>query len=426
MRELYSYRLLSKQFIINAFFGFAGYLVFYVFNIYLARILGPVGFGDFNVAMFVAVMCGQVINLGSSLSFNKFYAQCEAEGNVGGILPYYNFFGLRLTVISVIFLVILLIIVYSYYYILHENVFVNPHPFFFATLLSPFFSFQNLTLCFYSCLGWPVLAVLNKRFLSIILPMLFVYITGFFIKTISSNLVIGIFLFSLVIICLATFFFLKYIANVSFKRGGNRYKRKEWLSVSIPAMLSDLILVATSQVGLIMIEILGSREDGVGFYSAAISLASIFIVVGHSVSFVLNPLIVRSLEDQSVSKRHVFLFSVAFIIPSIILLGGGIIVFAKPILSTFGPGFAESSYLLVVIVLSRSFDFISLPARFFLMFDGKQRYIIATYIFYFVSIILLSLWLIPMYQECGAAMSLLISSIFSSFIMNGLFIYYYI
>lgn len=411
-------RSLSKQFSVSLAVGTVGFVVQYLFSIYVARLLGPAAYGDFSIALYFASLCGFAINLGSPLILNKFYSDYKLKGDLASLYGYFSFFGLRIPAIAGLLIASFLIIFFSLNCFLSGKNFSSIHPIYMAMILSPLLSFQELILTYYSCSGNPVWAVLIKRIFSSFFPLLIVIIISLFFHNLTSSHILLAYIISFFCISFVTYMLFERVTKICFKGVKAQIHGKKWLSASSGILLVYLIPVAVSQVSLMMVEYLGSNEKGVGIYAAAISIASIYLVLNHSFSYVLNPLVAQSFVDKNLSFKRLYLFSIIFILLVIVVLGSLIILFAGSLMDAFGPGFSGSSFLLIIVILSRSIEFLSTPAKSYLMFSDKKRYISGCYIFSLILIIVLNYLLIPIYQELGSALSLLLTSFVTFCLMN--------
>ena len=386
-----------------------GFFVVFLLNGYVARLLGPSAFGDFSVAISLAILCGHVINMGGSRAINKFYAIYKSENDFSSLLGYLRFFGGFILASGFILAALVFLSGYIVFYFFNSKIGGGLHPLFIALFLSPFYGLLDLTLSLYACSGHIVWAVAPKRFLMPALSMLLIWLFSLFFEKMSSWSVTGLSIVSTMCVLLLIILMLKPVTHIDFKGIEPCFNKQRWLKVSLSTMTDPLIVLAIAQASLVMLEIFFHDEKMVGFFSAAFWVTFIYEIILNTFTALFSPLIGQSVLQgrEAIVKQLSIVF--VFLIPTLFFLSLPFCLLSKIILLYFGNGFDGAFLILIILSVANIFRLLAFPFKSCLFFSGNQVFVVFINILTFLLVIALNLYLIPRYGGEGAALSTLLA-----------------
>lgn len=203
--------------------------------------------------------------------------------------------------------------------------------------------------------------------------------------------------------------------SFSFARG------REMLKRSYHYILSGLMVTIFAQTDKIMLKML-MDETTVGYYSAAISCASVATFVSTAIIDSARPTIfanknrsVEVFEDSLVKLYSVIIyFSLTVCV--------GLVLFSKTVVGIlYGAAYAETASILRILVWYTTFSYLGSIRNIWILAQEKQQYLWIVNLSGALANVLLNLFLIPMYGAVGAAFATLVTQFFTNVIV-GIFI----
>ena len=198
---------------------------------------------------------------------------------------------------------------------------------------------------------------------------------------------------------------LRLSTAASVRRAAPVFKTRTWLKVSLPLLMSASLWSVLSQTDLL---VLGFFEEStqLGMYSVIVRLAGMLLFFLAAVNGVAAPMFARlytegdllALQDLAdVASRWMFL-------PALVV-GLGLVVFARPLLGLFSPVYMAGHWELVILISAYLVNVAcGLPGRLLDMagFQNQTLWVVA---WCSVLNVVLNLTLIPLYGTRGAAVA---------------------
>lgn len=181
------------------------------------------------------------------------------------------------------------------------------------------------------------------------------------------------------------------------------------LSLAIPLALASSFTVIMSQLSLQMVGRYLSQEDA-GYFAAAFKISMLTAIALKSVNSITSPQFAEafSLQDtQRLKKTARFATTLSLIVslPLIVIC----LVIPETILSMYGPGFAQVSQVLQILVLGRLVASASGPTVNILQMTGYEKAFRNIIFISLVCLVIMNLLWIPEYGIIGAAWATAIS-----------------
>lgn len=186
-------------------------------------------------------------------------------------------------------------------------------------------------------------------------------------------------------------------------RGARTEKPREWLQVGLWMILVTGAYQAFSQVDLVMVGALLTKEDA-GIYAAA-SRLSLLVQYGLiALQVVVAPQIAVAHASGSMGELQKLLSHLAMLATVFAVSAGLLLVaFAAPILSLFGAGFASGSTILRILVLAHVANAITGATGLVLTMTGHQRQVAVIVTLALTTSVGFHYLVIPRYGVVGAA-----------------------
>jgi O-antigen/teichoic acid export membrane protein len=386
-----------------------GLLLNFAFDISLARLLTPEDFGDFSIAMSLAFFWTAVALLGGDQSLRKFlplYLHSD-PAREQGLLRFYLLATISIGLSIAIFGTVL---AYFDVHVFTSTGFDSYHPLIFALWLLPFICVIQLSSTILQIAHFHVSALLPVK---IVLPtfLLLSLWAGYFLGIRHSAwLVLAYFAVVSFVVMLTQVSLIKKLAHITLHRVKHVvFEQNKWLTLSIPAMFTMLILAALDQVDLIMVEVLDPQESTVGLFAAASKITDWFFLLGSTLGFILLPYIgiaTTMRQRRKLLKRYTH----SFLWPALALLVI-CILFGETLLGWFGPAYPAAYIPFVILGVGALIHQTFYCAMLFLLLYGYEK----LFLMLNVSIILLDIGLnailIPRFSITGAAVASSVSLI---------------
>ncbi len=378
----------------------SGVLLFYLANVYLARVMGSEVFGQISFAFAFLPLAMIFSDIGLPMYGIR---EVSRKGGIQEISN--NIISTRLFFsIAVFFVASLIVLVlpafYQYRYIIIATfMFVIPYS------MGIDWAFRGLEKMQYSAL-WTFIQY-ALFFLGVLL----------IVKTDSNILSVPILRTFAVAISSATLIVLAY------RKFGLRFELKrperEIMKASAPFMISSLLSTIFLNLDSICLGIMDTPES-VGIYNAACRIYILFIGIISALYLAYAPVFSRSNKDdvkrviKDFSKTiHIIAFPVSFML----------LTFSKEIIITvYGIEYGQSATAMNILSLSLLFSFLSLIYLSPLLFAGFERSYLLSVLAGNIINALLNILLIPVLSYNGAALASLVGNF--TFYLTGLFLFH--
>lgn len=376
-------------------------------QIYVARIIGKDGFGDYSFALAITGVLAIVARVGLGTSLRRFIPQYQSSHQPGLLAGLLTVSFLTVAAVSGTLSFLGIWIVKSWGFGLPGGQF---NALLAAAWLLPPLALMGVAqavLIGFKRIGPAILAVqiLRPGFFVIILIMLCSWldlppVAGIAIRADTVAL-------SLVVVFLTILILLTSRGKAHWKRP--RFEIRQWLTVSLPLMLMTGLQVLFNQTDIIMLGSLTSSSE-TGIYAAAARIARLVLFGLTAINAAVAPMISEMYHSGRIQKMQ----SVMDFSSKILMLFTGTIViifviFGKAILGLFGPEFSKAWGILLILVAGQAVNSLSGPVAYFLTMTGHQNIAARIVIICAAANIFLNAILIPLWGVTGAAIATTLS-----------------
>jgi O-antigen/teichoic acid export membrane protein len=395
-----------------------GFIVNYLLNIILARHLSAASYGDFSVVIRVVTLCATIGLFGVNVSVVRFLpaylSQAKAtfaHGLLRWNLRIVSIVTLSITLLGAILATTLVIMDKLGYTELN-----NYHPVVFAFWLIPLYVY---TLFFGKVLqsdAQPKLSLTTINIGSTALEIIFIFVAMFFYKTLSIYFILFMVGMAHMLIILFQLWATYRTTYHKVNQHKPEYESKQWLTYSIEMLANNIILYLGISINLVMLEILGKREEDVGIFAAILTIQGIVFLINRGINTIVLPKISANIGDISALQKVLNksnLMQLLISLPVMIL----VLVYSKNILAMFNPQFTTATLSLDISMVTA---FISLLFSFcgsLLLYSGFEKVEIKINIAFVAISVAFNFILIPKYQLLGAAIAMNLST-FISYILD--------
>ncbi|HLB58086.1 MAG TPA: hypothetical protein VJL60_04660 [Gammaproteobacteria bacterium] len=392
----------------------------YLITVFLANHLSPGLFGDVSIALRALGIFSSLVLLGTTASSKRFLSH-YIEINDSLNAKAYILWNFRLFATTSIICLLVAIISTSVFLLLdYLKIFSidNYHIAFYTLWITPIASLGILITNYLSCdkhaiAGYTFANV--GKYTSLLVFLLFVIV--FFHRGLTSfNFLFILFLALLALFFVEFLFLLKKTSLISVALAkttatvSNETKR-EWLYSSYRLIVTNLIFLIVCFLDLFILEIFSAQENDVGYYSAALTIASILWVIPDGVFQFLKPKMTGYLKtpegkiklQKKLNRINLIVFLVATVAAVVL------IVFGNIFLLHFGKAYSVAHTALTLVVLGNYIGIMQKSPTFLLIYSGQEHLILRISI---VQIILLLVTGIPLayfYNLNGMAVATAVS-----------------
>lgn len=204
----------------------------------------------------------------------------------------------------------------------------------------------------------------------------------------------------------------------SFLRWRPNFRRaKTLLKESWPLIISDLAIMIYVRIDQIMLgQLMGDKP--VGIYSAAVRIAEVWYFFASAIVNSVTPAIVQAKQQSETLYYNKLqkLFNLMAIITFAIAIP--LTLISKFLIVTiFGQKYAAAASVLSIYIWSAVFGFFGWAKGIWIVAEGQTVFALISTCTGAAMNILLNFWLIPLYQENGAALASVISYSFTDYVM---------
>jgi O-antigen/teichoic acid export membrane protein len=399
----------SQQIVKTMFLRILGVVTLFGFTLFLTNTYDPKIIGQYDFIRSYLLILGSICILGADQSIFYFTGMLKSSDQLGGLKEIYLKMVFLILVTCLISLALLFLIGQN-----TINLFLNDDKIYIIIL-------KATLLLFFYCL-----TILNTEVLRALES---IYIAELFRNTFKYlSVIIGsILLFYihketfLVETFLIGFFFLSIISTVMIisifnnKSIYKEVKKEEAISYrfiffkSYPIAVSTLAIFLLMSFDVMFIKKYKGNEE-VAFYSLAVKLMTLLLVVMNSVNITISPKIAelffsKNLTDLSKtmrqSARMIFIVS----IPTVLFF----CLFATQILTFFGEQYLKAKEPLIILMIGQGICSFFGGVQVYLNMTGRQNIFQVILIFAVALNFFLNKTLIPIYGMTGGAISYVIS-----------------
>jgi O-antigen/teichoic acid export membrane protein len=186
------------------------------------------------------------------------------------------------------------------------------------------------------------------------------------------------------------------------------YEKKETLAFSLAVSLLSFFYYISRWISILMLGYFATSKE-VGIYGAVDRVIPIINLPLISINSIFPPMIAELYGKRDLAKLESLYkvetkWAISLGLPFFLVLS----IFARPIMSIFGSGFAEGAVVLIMLSVAQMIVVSAGSQGQVLMMTGRQNLTLINNAFFAVTNIILNYFLIPRYGIIGAAVSGLI------------------
>jgi len=384
--------------------------IFFILEIFYAKYLGPVKYGELNYVLAFVNIFSIFILLGLDNVIIKKLVMFKSKID----LLLKNAFLLKLSGYIVMSIIMLLLINCCDWFDSLERKLVL------VFLVSYFFQVFYFYEYFYQAF------LLNKYiFLSKVITLTTVFILRIFIVIYYKSLVLIAITYVIESIMLSMFyifFFKNKFKKDIYKNTENKKKLKFLiLKESFPLMLSGFLVIIYMKIDQIMIKYFLSAKE-VGIYSVAVKLTEVWYFIPMIISNALYPLMIKK-RQQGVNEYNGLFQKMYFsmVTLAILLIAFTYLFGEKIIILLFGKEYINAYEVLLIYVWASLFVFMGVFASKWMIIERYNKFVLFKSIAGVIINIVLNFLLIPRLGIKGAAIATVVSQLVSSYLFNMFF-----
>ncbi len=390
----------------------SGMLLGYIVVLIISRRYGTEGIGVYNLTISIMTFVAMIAAMGMNISILRYVGQFNQHGEEYKLKLLY-----RYAVEFVIpFSLLLATLLYFLADVIAQKVFHNlayKPALEFAAFIVPFMVLQDISVEYIRGLKQLKISEFLRSVSRPVVNIILLLILGTFVL---DNL-LPLYTLGIGIILSAGFAFYYIISKINKIKSASEgiFSKKELIVTSMPMMLITLSSFLLGNIGLYFLEIYTTTEQ-VGIFSTAFKIsfiAGMSLMVINTIAAPKFSQMYWSNESEKLQKIVLYSSKINFIFS--LTAATIIIIFSHQILSVFGSKFVQGQLVLIILTIEQFLNAVTGSAGVLLNMVGKQ--VAAQKIIFFTVIVsvIFNLILIPKYGMLGAALSVLISSIFMRF-----------
>jgi O-antigen/teichoic acid export membrane protein len=151
------------------------------------------------------------------------------------------------------------------------------------------------------------------------------------------------------------------------------YEANGWLKVSFPLLLNSVFIVILLRVDTLAVGYLLGPEE-VGIYGAAVKTATIIGITLFATNTIVAPLITSYYTRRDMGGlQNVISLATLVSFGSSLVIGLGVVLFSRPILSAFGVEFVRGRTPLLILIVGQMFNVGSGSVALLMLLTGHER-----------------------------------------------------
>ena len=363
-----------------------GFLLKFVFNIFLAKHLTADVYGDYNLALKILALLVSVSLFGTNVSAKRFlakYLQVHKKSMATNYIVW-NINLIRKTFSITLILALLSFALMVLLHFLGVQEINQYHLAIYMLWISPFAAIATLLETYLLCNNHILLPTFFADILRyIILLVVFIVCTQFFVHTLDNLTIVIILCISYVLLSLFILLSTNHKILLMLKSGLKTWRVSQntdtdWYQTSLRMITNNIIFTVASVMDLLIVEVFSSSRLHVGYYAAVLTIVSIINLIPSNLYQELKSKISQLSESRAgLIKLQTYVDNAnAFVFLIITALGLTIIFFSKTLLLYFGPGYLYAYSALIILTIGTCFATMSGIARLLLVYTGFERLVL--------------------------------------------------
>lgn len=378
----------------------------------LARWMGAEELGIYVLAFSWLILLSTVAGLGYPTAALKFIGQYIAHNDIAKIYGFIRhsqltIFGISSTLASA---AVLLIVLLKEKYIpaTHADTLIV------ALLCLPVYALFNLHDRIAHAHTWFVMAMLPTMVLRPLLFFLIIYISSVFVYKIPAATSMSLHFMVFLLVASGQYLILHRKLRHTYPLTPASYETKPWRRTALPLLAISLFTQYTADINIIIAGFFLTPVE-IAIYSVSFRVALLIGFAIFAVHSMLIPRISRlhtenKLEEMQRLVMHATQLTFVGSLTSLLLL----FYFGKQLLGLFGEEFIVGFEPLMILAGSQLVIAMAGPLSALLSMTGLQRHCLHIFAWALLATILLNILLIPLFGINGAALSVLLVTLFWS------------
>ena len=374
-----------------------------VVSMLTARYLGPSNFGLINYAASIVSFVAPIMYLGlNSVLVQEIINNPENEGETLGTSVFMSFIMSGICIIGII----------SFVKIVNVG---EKDTLIVCGLYSLMLMFQSFDLLQY----W-FQAKLKSKYTSIVMLIAYIVVSCYKIFLLATGKNVYWFALSNTL----DYFIIAVALLLIYKKIGNyrlhiSLKRAKWLLFrSKYYIISNLMVMVFTQTDKVMLKIM-LDDSSTGFYSAAVTCASLSSFVFSAIVDSMRPSIFESFKYSKEAFEHNISRLYCIVIYLSLLQSVFMTLLAKPvIIILYGRQYLMTAKILQLVVWYTTFSYLGSVRGVWMLATNNQKYLLSINIAGAVSNVILNYFFIPHIGVMGAALASLITQFFTNVVMG--------
>jgi O-antigen/teichoic acid export membrane protein len=400
----------NKNLITTVIVHIFSYVLIYLVNLIMAKLLAPLAYGDMNIIIRTLMLTSVICLLGSDLGARKFLARyiVNHENDLFyGYLQWSKSILIKMTLL-IITIASCLILIASILHWFNMIALHRWHPLVYALYLTPIVMFSTLLSAILNSIGRFLLYLIPEVILKHLLFLIIILVMHYSLDQITLyHMIIALGLERTIILAIQ-------LISVSItlpKLTHETPEQKKWSKETLPMMQAEFLHICLIVIDVLMVELLSPNENDVGFY-AAISTIAHSILIFNSLFFpVLAPLICPLFERGQNKKLQLIIRSQnALKLVCLLIINLIIIIFGKKLLSQFGQLYVSAYVPMILLALGFSIITLTDSAKHLMTYCGFEKSTMKIQLIYLILSIVLHAIFIPIYGVLGAAIATIITA----------------
>jgi O-antigen/teichoic acid export membrane protein len=389
-------RIAGAAFLIRV--GSAG--IMYISQVLLARWMGRFEFGIYVYVWAWVGFLGMLTPLGVAYSAQRFIPEYRTRGDLDGLRGFLTgsrilcfLFGIGAAAAMAGIVLALGNRISSYFVV----------PFLLAALTLPIFTVSAMEDSTARSFDWIDLALVPGFIihpLTILAVTSTIYLAGGSV-TAATALAVACMAFWAVV--LVQFVLLNRRLTDNVEAGARRYEPLHWLRTALPLFIVDGFFLMLTYVDTLVLQVFVGPADVAVYYAATKTLALVNFIYYAVSAACAHRFSEYHVAGETEKLKSFLADAIRWTFWPSLALAAALLVLGKPILSLFGPGFAEGYPLICIMTIGLLARSAVGPAERLLNMVGQQRICAAIYGCAFVVNLALCVALVPRFALFGAA-----------------------
>jgi len=392
-------RLAGTVFLIRV----ASALLAYGSQVLFARWMGGFEFGIYVYVWTWVLLIGQALDLGLATAAQRFIPEYREQKRFDHLRGY--LFGSRIVAVGVAMLVAAFCagLVRLLQPWLDDYTVV---PLYLACAALPAYALSNVQDGISRSYDWVALGIVPTYIVRQLLLTAFMataYLAGLPLDAITALVLAGV---ALWLPPLGQLVILKQRLAAHIEAGPRSYDFRLWIGTALPILLAEGFYLLLAHTDVLMLQQFRSPDEVAVYYAAAKTLAFVSFI-GFSIAATTAHRCAAYQAAGDTQGLHDFLAKVIrFTFWPSLAVTLVLLVFGRPLLSLFGPGFGDGHHLMFIMAVGLVARAAIGPMERFLNMLGQQRACALVYASAFGINVVLCLLLIPYYGAIGAAIAI--------------------